>query len=136
MGTDAGAAAGDYVSKRFADAGLATTFDPFDFPRYDLDASASSLAVTVDGAASSPGFDVFEASGVGHADADVVYVGTAQPNDVASVDLTGKIALVERNRFYHRSSQVANVVATTRPATRRTRSTRRSSPTPSIASIG
>ena len=51
----------------------------------------------------------FEASGVGHVDADVVAVGMAHPQDLTGKNLTGKIALVEPDRFYHRSSQVKNV---------------------------
>ena len=48
------------------------------FPRHVVD--SQSLAATVDGAAMSPAFEVFEGSGAGHADADIVYVGTAHPS--------------------------------------------------------
>jgi aminopeptidase YwaD len=52
---------------------------------------------------------VFEGSGSGHADADLVYVGTATPSELSGVALTGKIALVDRNPRYHRAAQYRNV---------------------------
>lgn len=111
VGTDKGAQAGQYVKMRMIAAGLQDVIEePFDFPRYDLQSSALMVTGVTDGGAPfQPGYDVFEASGIGHVDADVVAVGTAHPQDLAGKDLTGKIALVERDKFYHRSSQVKNV---------------------------
>jgi aminopeptidase YwaD len=110
VGTPGGAKAGDYVKQRLQQAGLPDVREePFDFPRYDL--TSSSFALTVDGQALAIGHDVFEAAGAGHADADVVDVGTALPDELAGKDLAGKIALVQRNRFFHRSSQLVAVAA-------------------------
>ena len=112
VGTPAGAKAGDYVLQRLKAAGLDEVhFEPFDFPRYDLD--SSSLSLSIDGGAPTPtGYDVFEASGTGSADADVVYVGQATPEAIAAAGgVSGKIALVDRDLSYHRATQTANVAA-------------------------
>lgn len=110
VGTMPGRQAGEYVMARMQKLGLGDVhMEPFGFPRHVLD--GKSFGVTVGGASLSPGFDVFEGSGAGHADADVVYVATAHPSDVAAVDLRGKVALVERDRTYHRSAQYNNVAA-------------------------
>jgi Zn-dependent M28 family amino/carboxypeptidase len=110
VGTMPGRQAGEYVMARMQKLGLADVhMEPFAFPRHVVD--GKSFGVSVDAASLSPGFDVFEGSGAGHADADVVYVGTAHPSEVAAVNLTGKIALVERDRSYHRSAQYNNVAA-------------------------
>jgi hypothetical protein len=112
VGTDAGAQAGAYVQQRMVAAGLEDVhFETFDFPRYDID--SSNLSVSVNGAASAAmGYDVFEASGTGSADADVVYVGTATPAEITDAGgVTGKIALVDRALSYHRATQTANVAA-------------------------
>lgn len=110
VGTEPARQAGEYVLSRMQKAGLASVhMESFQFPRHVVD--AQSLAATVDGAALSPAFEVFEGSGAGHADADVVYVGTAHPSEVAAVDLRGKIALLDRDRSYHRSAQYENVAA-------------------------
>ncbi|HWE31051.1 MAG TPA: hypothetical protein VHB97_23750, partial [Polyangia bacterium] len=91
VGTEPGRQAGEYVLSRMQKLGLTSVhMESFQFPRHVVDAQA--LAATVDGAAMSPAFEVFEGSGAGHADADVVYVGTAHPSEVAAVDLRGKIA--------------------------------------------
>ncbi len=110
VGTEPGRQAGEYVLSRMQKAGLAGVhMESFQFPRHVVD--SQSFAATVDGAAVSPAFEVFEGSGAGHVDADVVYVGTAHPAEVAAVDLHGKIALLDRDRSYHRSAQYANVSA-------------------------
>jgi hypothetical protein len=112
VGTPAGVQAGNYVQQRMIAAGLEDVhFETFDFPRYDLD--SSSLAVSVNGAAATAiGYDVFEASGTGSVDADVVYVGDATPQSIQQAGgLTGKIALVDRDLSYHRATQTANVAA-------------------------
>ena len=83
--------------------------ESWQFPRHVVD--SQSFAATVDGSSMSPAFEVFEGSGVGHADADVVYCGTAHPEEVAAVNLQGKIALLDRDRSYHRSAQYSNVAA-------------------------
>jgi aminopeptidase YwaD len=110
VGTDPGRQAGDYVTLRMKQIGLHDVHgESFQFPRHDL--LASALAVTVDGALLSPGFDVFEGSGSGHVAGPVVWVGSAADADLSGVDLTGRIALVDRNNSYHRSTQYRNVIA-------------------------
>jgi len=108
VGTDADQQAGQYVLSRMQKAGLSSVhMESFQFPRHVVD--SQSFGATIDGAAVSPAFEVFEGCGAGHADADVVYVGTAHPDEVAAVDLHGKIALLDRDRSYHRSAQYLNV---------------------------
>ena len=110
VGTDANHQAQAYLVKRFQDAGLANVHvESFQFPRHDV--MSSSMTLSVSGAPVSPsvGFDVFESSGSGHADGPVVYVGFATPSDLTGVDLTGKIALVDRSNSLHRAVQYKNV---------------------------
>ena len=108
VGTDAGRQAGEYLLGRMQKLGLSDVhLESFQFPRHQVD--ASSFSPTVDGTAMPIVFDVFEGSGAGHADADIVYVGSAHPNEVAAVDLHGKIALCDRDRSYHRSAQYLNI---------------------------
>ncbi len=108
IGTAANLQARQYVQSRFGEAGLKNVHtESFDFPRWSLD--SSRFSVSVDGATTMPGYDVFEASGSGQADGAVVWCNTAHPSDLASLDLTGKVALVVRDDSYHRSAQYLNV---------------------------
>ncbi|HEX8953266.1 MAG TPA: M28 family peptidase, partial [Polyangia bacterium] len=110
VGTEPGRQAGEYVLSRMQKAGLTSVhMESFQFPRHVVD--SQSFAATVDGAAMTPAFDILEGSGAGHADADIVYVGTAHPAEVAAVDLHGKIALCDRDRSYHRSAQYDNIAS-------------------------
>src|SRR5262245_31213760 len=91
VGTDGGRLAAEYLKSRFEQAGLKDVhLESFGFSQHVVD--ATSIALTVAGQPQSPAVDAFEGSGAGHADADVVYVGTAKPDELANVDLTGKIA--------------------------------------------
>lgn len=109
VGTDEDRQAGEYLLGRMQQLGLADPHtESWQFPRHVLD--SSSLALTVGGAAQPTKFEVFEGSGAGHVDADVVYVGTAHPDEVAAVDVRGKVALCDRDRSYHRSAQYVNLV--------------------------
>src|SRR5262245_24163508 len=110
VGTPAGAAAGEYVRDRFTEAGLADVhLEPFEFPRHDV--ISSSLSLTIDGTPASPGYDVFDGSGSGHAEGECVFVGAAREEDLVGVDLVGKIAVVQRSVSFHRSTQFVNVSA-------------------------
>ena len=108
-GTDAGRMAAAYVQGRFTELGLANVHqETFTVPAWS---ATKSFTLTIDGVASSPGFDVFEASGSGIADGEIVDVGSAMDADLMNVDLTGKIALVKRETSFHRSAQLRNVAA-------------------------
>jgi hypothetical protein len=109
IGTAAGARAGAYLHDRFLGAGLAdVVFEEFGFPRHDVGGAA--LVVRAPGGPPwTPGFDVFEGSGGGDVNAPLVAAGAATDEELARLDLRGKVALVERHRFYHRSTQYRNV---------------------------
>lgn len=107
-GTAGGKAAQDYLEGRFTALKLSDVHrEPFGFPLWEL--QDKTLAVTIDGAPMSPGFDVFEASGAGDVTGPIVDVGTATDSELSGVDLTGKIALVQRSTSFHRSAQLRNV---------------------------
>lgn len=109
-GSIGGQMAATYIEGRMSALGLRDVHpESFQFPRWML--ADKSFAVTIDGVTTTPGFDVFEASGSGSFDATVVDAGTATATDLASIDLTGKIALVRRDPSFHRSTQVKNVRA-------------------------
>jgi Zn-dependent M28 family amino/carboxypeptidase len=108
VGTDAARQAGEYVMSRMQAVGLTDVhMEGWQFPRHVVD--GATFGPSIGGAPATVAFEVFEGSGAGHADADVVYVGTAHPDEVAKVDLHGKIALLDRDRSYHRSAQYLNV---------------------------
>lgn len=103
-GTEAGMKAGDYVKQRFEEGGLTdVSFESFSFLSWDL--TSSSLAVTLEGAPATMAHDVFQYSGKGHVDADIVDVGMGHDNDYVGKDVTGKIALVTRDPIFHRQAQ-------------------------------
>ncbi len=108
VGTDPGRQAGEYVFQQMQKIGLTSVhMESWQFPRHVVD--SQSLVATVAGSDMTPAFEVFEGSGIGHADADVVYCGKAHPEEVAAVNLQGKIALLDRDMSYHRSAQYENV---------------------------
>lgn len=110
-GTAPGVQAGEYIKARFEAIGLVDVHtEEFQFPRWEL--ISKSMAISIDGASMSPGFDVFEASGSGTvANAAIVDVGTASDAALAGKDLTGKVAMVIRDPSFHRSAQYQNVIA-------------------------
>ena len=108
-GTPAGQQAAAYVSDRFKALGLSDVHDEkFTIPAWS---ATKTFTVSIDGVESSPGFDVFEASGSGTITGPIVDVGSAMDADLEGVDLTGKIALVKRETSFHRSAQLRNVHA-------------------------
>jgi hypothetical protein len=111
VGTAAGARAGAYILDRLRGAGLnGARFEEFSFPRHDVLGATLEMRTPGQGWVTL-GFDAFEGSGDGGAEADVVAVGTATPEELAGLDLRGRVALVERHRFYHRSTQYRNLAA-------------------------
>jgi hypothetical protein len=108
VGTDGAAQAAAYLVSRMKQLGLADVHtEPFQFPRHDL--GSATLSLSIDGAPLSPGFDVFEGSGPGHVDAELVWANTATDDDLAPLDLAGKVALVVRDPNFHRAAQYHNV---------------------------
>ncbi|HEY2743609.1 MAG TPA: M28 family peptidase [Polyangia bacterium] len=109
-GTDAGARAADYLIDRFDRAGLVDVHaEPFAFPRHQVTRGAFELVV--DGTPRPTAFLVLEASGGGRADGELVHVGWATRPELVRVPLGGRIALVDRNPLYHRSTQYHDCAA-------------------------
>ncbi|HEX9104131.1 MAG TPA: M28 family peptidase, partial [Polyangia bacterium] len=69
-----------------------------------------TLTLDVDGAPRPTRFAVLDASGAGRADAEVVHVGWATREQLADGGVAGRVALVDRNPLYHRSTQYDNCV--------------------------
>jgi hypothetical protein len=114
VGTPGGQQAAQYLMTRMQAAGLQNVhFEEFNFPMHNADVARSSFQLTNNGQPMPPiAFDVFEGSGNGRADnAPVVFVGSAKPEDLQGKDLRGKIAFVDRDNKFHRSSQYRNVAA-------------------------
>jgi hypothetical protein len=110
-GSEAGARAADYLRTRFLRLGLADVREqPFAFPRHDVTRAEFSVAVA--GTPRDVAWAVLEACGGGVVEADVMSVGWATPEQLAThPSLAGKIALVDRNPLYHRSTQYYNAAA-------------------------
>jgi hypothetical protein len=106
VGTPAGLRAAAYLQQRFVALGMSPTLDPFHFPRHDV--AVASLDVTIGGATRPIGYDPFEGCGSGRVRAEIVDVAWADDREKLR-DLAGKVALVERNVIYHRSTQYLNV---------------------------
>jgi hypothetical protein len=106
-GTDAGGRAAAWIFDRMQKLGLDDVHaQPFAFPRHDV--ARASLSLTVDGTERAAAWALLEASGAGHVDADVVHVNWATREQLADVALAGRVALVDRNPLYHRSTQYYN----------------------------
>jgi len=99
-GTPAGVKAAQYLRARFIEAGLeAVRLEEFHFPRHEV--LGSSCVLSIAGARWPAVYEVFEASGAG-----VVRAQVAAPGG----DARGRVALVERNLTYHRSTQYLDAV--------------------------
>jgi len=109
-GTAQAMQASQYVFDKFSALGLSDVhFETFQFPRFVL--TSSSLAVTANGAPLAMPHDVLAYSGAGTADAEVVPVGIGQAGDYAGKNVTGKIVMVRRDTYFHRSAQYREVIA-------------------------
>ena len=109
-GSPEGAQAAAYLHDRFQKLGLLGVHDEsFGIPRWTL--TSAAVSISIGSTVSTPPFEVFEASGSGHAKGALIRVHAAREADVATLDLTGKIALVDRDPTYHRSAQYKNVIA-------------------------
>jgi hypothetical protein len=109
-GTPAGARAAEYLRARMVTLGLqAVRTEPFAFPAHEVTAAALELEVA--GIARELSYSLLEASGAGRFDDELVYVGWATDEELASAAVRGKVALIARNPLFHRSTQYANVAA-------------------------
>jgi aminopeptidase YwaD len=105
-GSAGGAASADYILERFRAAGLgAPRIETFGFPSFVL--RGSSLQVE----GRELVHETLAYSGCGAAEAALVHVGTGEPADYDGRDVSGRIALVERNVTFHRSAQYREAVA-------------------------
>jgi hypothetical protein len=110
VGTDEGLRAAEYLQERMRALGLVEVgFERFHFPRHEV--VQSSLALTVGGLPMAVEYDLLEGAGGGTIDAELVHVGGATDESLCGVSLAGKVALVERNPMFHRSTQYSNVAA-------------------------
>ena len=106
-GSDAGGRAAAWIFDRMRALGLDDVHaQPFAFPRHDVAQASFALAVGGDERPSS--WALLEGSGRGRIEADVVHVGWATREQLAEVALAGRVALVDRNPLYHRSTQYYN----------------------------
>ncbi|MDA0184011.1 M28 family peptidase [Solirubrobacter phytolaccae] len=104
-----GSAAGREQARRlergFREAGFTTAREDFHVPLFREERTRLTVA----------GKDVpaesFAYGGTGRVRAGVVDVGVGRPADYAGKDVTGKIVMVTRDEAFHRSSQLAQVIA-------------------------
>src|SRR4051812_8069303 len=90
VGTEAGARAAEYILARMRALGLEDVrAEAFAFPRHDV--LHATVELTVAGGNRAPSYAVLEASGGGVADGQVVHVGWATDEQLAGVDLRGKL---------------------------------------------
>ncbi len=107
-GTPAGARAAEYLRARMVALGLqAVRAEPFAFPGHEV--TAAALEFEVAAIARDLSYSVLEASGADQFDAELVYAGWATDEQLAATPVRGRVALIERNPLYHRSTQYANL---------------------------
>jgi aminopeptidase YwaD len=110
-GTTEDVHAGNYLKRRFQDAGLEQVhFEEFTFPKFELSSSSVSLSLGgVASATSATSHEVLAYSGTGTVDADIAYVGKGHPADYVGKDVRGKLVLVDRDARFHRATQLTLV---------------------------
>ena len=93
------------LERAFHDAGLETTREDFHVPLFKEERTRLTVA----------GKDVpaesFAYGGTGRIAAGIVDVGIGRPADYAGQDVAGKIVMVSRDEAFHRTSQLAQVIA-------------------------
>lgn len=107
-GSAAGRAQAARIAERFRAAGLDTRFEDFHLPAFVV--RSTRIAVVGQHARTVPG-ETFAYGGTGRVEADVVDVGDGRASDYTGLDVRGKIVMVRRNEAFHRSSQLAEIVA-------------------------
>ncbi|MDA0172575.1 M28 family peptidase [Solirubrobacter taibaiensis] len=104
-GSSAGREQARRIERAFRDAGFSTSREDFHVPLFQEQSTRLTVA----------GKDVpaesFAYGGTGRVVAAVVDVGVGRPADYAGKDVTGKIVMVSRDEAFHRSSQLAQVIA-------------------------
>jgi hypothetical protein len=110
-GTEAGQRAAEYLYQRLRHIGLEGVGEqPFAFPRHDLAHAAFELWVA--GTERQAAWAVLEGCGAGNVDGELINVGWATAEQLAELpSLRGKIAIIDRNPLYHRSTQYYNAAA-------------------------
>ncbi len=105
-GSAAGAASATYIQDRMNAAGVGNVrLETFRFASFVLRGSGFRAG------GRDLAHEVLAYSGCGSAAAPLVHVGTGEPADYDGLDLSGRIALVERNVTFHRSAQYREAVA-------------------------
>jgi aminopeptidase YwaD len=105
-GSAGGAASAAYILKRFRAAGLEQArLETFGFPSFVL----RSSALRVRGL--DFGHEALAYSGCGVAEGQLVHLGTGESADYDGRDVSGRIAVVERNVTFHRSAQYREAAA-------------------------
>jgi aminopeptidase YwaD len=93
------------LERAFRDAGLETTREDFHVPLFNEERTRLTVA----------GKDLpaesFAYGGTGRVAAGIVDVGVGRPADYAGKDVAGKIVMVSRDEAFHRTSQLAQVIA-------------------------
>jgi aminopeptidase YwaD len=105
-GSAAGRTQARRIEQAFRAAGLKTTREHFHVPLYDVE----RVRLAVVGGGDVPA-ETFAYGGTGHVEAEVVDVGIGRPADYTGKDASGKIVMVRRDEAFHRSSQLAQVIA-------------------------
>ncbi|WP_134687383.1 M28 family peptidase [Brevibacillus migulae] len=93
-----------YIEKKFESFGLKTEVQPFEFEKYF---GASEVSFTV-GEEEIPS-NALDYTANGNVTAELVYVGLGKAEDLEGVDLTGKIALIQRGDITF-AEKLANAV--------------------------
>jgi hypothetical protein len=105
-GSAAGAASATYIQDRMNAAGVGNVrLETFRFASFVLRGSAFRAG------GRDLAHEVLAYSGCGPAAAPLVHVGTGESADYDGLDLSGRIALAERNVTFHRSAQYREAVA-------------------------
>ncbi|WP_205695509.1 M28 family peptidase [Conexibacter sp. SYSU D00693] len=93
------------IERAFRRAGLTTTTESFHVPRFEVE----HTSLVADGAAIPA--ETFAYGGTGRVSGDLVDVGVGRPADYARKDVAGKVVMVRRDEAFHRTSQLAQVLA-------------------------
>jgi peptidase M28-like protein/PA domain-containing protein len=105
-GSAGGAASASYILARFRAAGLEDVHpEMFSFASFTLRGSSMRVA------GREVVHEALAYSGCGAVEAPLVHVGTGEPADYEGRDVSGCIAVVERNVTFHRSAQYREAVA-------------------------